>query len=1234
MKHRLFLPIFLVILSLCGCNKKENQITGLKMLEGGKAFAVPTGTIADQFVLKKFPDAQIKYYNSALDCAIAVKDGKADAACYDQPILKNIAAKNEGLTVLSELLVGDRYGFAVQLDNNKLKSSIDSVLSTIKADGTYNDMMKRWFPEKGNPAPMPELKFDGENGVIRFGTAAVTEPMSFHDSNHKIAGFDIEFASRVARFLGKKIEIVDMDFGAMLPALISGKVDMIGAGLSITEERSQKVLFSQSYYPSGIAALVRSLPENGNGKSEPKLRSGKDITDKRIGVMLGTVHDKYAQKNYPNAQIFQYHSVPDMIVALTSGKVDVAIIGNVTLKDILKRNDRIGVLESDIYSCPLGVGFNKENSVLRNQFNAFLKEIRANGIYDDMINRWMKKDIYKMPQIETPGKNGALRLGIVSSVGFPHSGIENGKNAGFDIELSKRFAVYIGKEFVPVDLVFSSMLASLKTDKIDMAACSMMITEERMKQISFSDPYYSSAACIIAMKKNMEISQSVKLVKLEDVRSKKIGVLLGSIHDTYANRDFPDAKILTFQSVPDIITALKSNKVDVAFSDHIALNDIFAKNPDLGIFAANIYTVPIAAAFNKGKVGLKEKFNVFLKEIRANGVYDDMVNRWMVKGESVMPEIKTIGKNGKLKVGVVSDGGLPSTIRQNGKLVGFDIELPARFAAYLGQTFEPVDIPFGSMLASISTNKIDIVTCQLMITEERKKQVDFSDPYYESGISLYARKDNMAIPEKKGMALLDDIADKRIGVFTGTVHDVLVSKKYPKAEIFRFDGSTDMVAALSGDKIDVAMLDHITAKLIMKKNPDLGLLTDDVLNMPMGVGFNKNNPALRNEFNNFLKEAKKDGTFDKIYKRWFVDDAEEAVMPKFEVPAAGKKLTVGTNVNDLPYVAFMNGDYVGFDIEMIKTFARRHNYKVEFAAMLFPSLIPALASGKVDLISDGIAITEERAKKINFSDSYTDFKTAVIAAKKNLSAFSSANEEKQVKKSFTKAVAESFYSNIILEKRYLLIIDGLKLTILISIFAAIAGSIIGGLVCFMRMSRRKILSMTARFYISILRGTPVLVLLMIIYYVVFASVNINPAVVAVFAFGLNFGAYVSEMFRTSIESIDRGQKEAGIAGGFTKIQTFIHIIMPQAVRQVLPVYKGEFISLVKMTSIVGYIAVQDLTKASDIIRSRTFDAFFPLIMAAVLYLTIAWLLTWALDYVEISVDPKRRRLTKVKEDSK
>jgi polar amino acid transport system substrate-binding protein len=201
-------------------------------------------------------------------------------------------------------------------------------------------------------------------------------------------------------------------------------------------------------------------------------------------------------------------------------------------------------------------------------------------------------------------------------------------------------------------------------------------------------------------------------------------------------------------------------------------------------------------------------------------------------------------------------------------------------------------------------------------------------------------------------------------------------------------------------------------------------------------------------------------------------------------------------------------------------------------------------------------------------------------------------------------------------------------TVIISVFAAILGTMIGGVVCFMRMSRRRSLSVVAGLFIDLIRGLPVLVLLMIIFYIIFASTNINPVLVAVIAFGINFGAYVSEMFRTSIQSIDRRQSEAAKASGFNRIQTLRYIVMPQALRHVIPVYKGEFISMMKATSIVGYIAVQDLTRASDVIRSRTFDAFFPLIMAAALYLIIAWVLTKALTYLEVSVDPKRKPIKK------
>ena len=203
---------------------------------------------------------------------------------------------------------------------------------------------------------------------------------------------------------------------------------------------------------------------------------------------------------------------------------------------------------------------------------------------------------------------------------------------------------------------------------------------------------------------------------------------------------------------------------------------------------------------------------------------------------------------------------------------------------------------------------------------------------------------------------------------------------------------------------------------------------------------------------------------------------------------------------------------------------------------------------------------------------------------------------------------DSFYNNLIAEGRYRMILDGLQVTLLITVCAAVLGTLLGGLVCWMRMSRRPWLQKVAQVYIDIMRGTPVLVVLMLMYYVIMAPMEATGITVAIVTFAMNAAAYIGEMLRTGIEGIDKGQTEAGLALGYTPRQTFIKIVLPQVVKAVMPVYQGEIISLLKGTSIVGYIAVADMTRASDLIRSRTFDAFFPLILTAIIYFFMAWLI--------------------------
>lgn len=202
-----------------------------------------------------------------------------------------------------------------------------------------------------------------------------------------------------------------------------------------------------------------------------------------------------------------------------------------------------------------------------------------------------------------------------------------------------------------------------------------------------------------------------------------------------------------------------------------------------------------------------------------------------------------------------------------------------------------------------------------------------------------------------------------------------------------------------------------------------------------------------------------------------------------------------------------------------------------------------------------------------------------------------------------------------------MITDGLKITLLVTVFAVLIGVVLGFLIAIVRTThdktgKLKILNAICKVYLTVIRGTPVVVQLMIIYFIIFGSVDISKVVVAIVAFGINSGAYVAEIFRSGIMSIDNGQFEAGRSLGFNYAQTMMYIVMPQAFKNVLPTLCNEFISLLKETSVSGYIALQDLTKGGDIIRSRTYDAFMPLIAVALIYLAMVMIFTKLVSLLE------------------
>jgi polar amino acid transport system substrate-binding protein len=727
-------------------------------------------------------------------------------------------------------------------------------------------------------------------------------------------------------------------------------------------------------------------------------------------------------------------------------------------------------------------------------------------------------------------------------------------------------------------------------------------------------------ALLCACNKNTTVIRN-----LDDAKRAKIGVMTGTTGEALTKARYPEAQVKSFDDIMDAVAALKSAQCEAIVTSYPTAVQVSKKNRELAPLSEPLDNEDTSIALRKGNEDLLAKLNQIISELKSDGTFKSMKKRWFKPDLSPYEELNIVlpTEGTPLRVGVSATREPFSFVDKDGRVTGHDGELARLVAFKLHRPVEFSNMKFMALIPALQSGKVDLIITGMTATKERSLAVAFTEPYFVNSQVMLVKKPEGPAGGSPKMVSTADITDKRIGVFLGSVHSAYATRHYPHARVSEYRTVADISLAVKTGHVDVALYDEEPLREILRENPEFGLLGESLFSFTVGAGFNKSPTELRESFNGFLEKIKKDGVYQGMVERWIMN--RETRMPDLPHPQpTNGTLVVGVSLGEAPFGFVVNGETVGFDIELVRRFGAYLGKEVQFADMEFGGLIAAVASKKVDMIAASMFITDERKKQIDFSDPYYEMGNRAFALKSNIAAYDTETSSSS-SHSILASLANSFRSNIIQENRYLLIWDGLKTTIVISVFSTVFGTLLGAIICFLRMSKVAALRGIAKFYIGILRGTPVVVLLMLIFYVVFASVNINPLLVAVIAFGMNFAAYVSEIFRTGIEGIDKGQTEAGIAMGFSRLQTFLYVVLPQTVQRILPVYKGEFISLVKMTSIVGYIAVQDLTKASDIIRSRTFDAFFPLLMVAALYFAISWVLMQSLDRLERVTDPKYKR---------
>ncbi len=455
-------------------------------------------------------------------------------------------------------------------------------------------------------------------------------------------------------------------------------------------------------------------------------------------------------------------------------------------------------------------------------------------------------------------------------------------------------------------------------------------------------------------------------------------------------------------------------------------------------------------------------------------------------------------------------------------------------------------------------------------------------------------------------------ANANLGVVGGTVVELAVKDDFPQANMQIFSNESDIAAAIAGGKVEYGFVNEFYAKRFMQNNSGYEYVLPSYMQGQDAYAIAKGNDELREKIDAIITRMRAEGTLDSIKKKWLQD--ENYTMEGVPTCETGDEvLRVAIMSSDEPYSFVMNGDLVGIAPEITRRIAAELGMRVEFYDMNFSGELAAVASGKADIACQ-VTPTDERRQQVDFTEPYTSTDFGALAK-------SSVVEEAD----FIQYLQDNFNTTFIVENRWQLIVSGLQVTCFITLGSFALGTVLAAVLCW--LSRRR--SLVARGFVSVYKklaeGVPVLVWLMILYYIVFASVDISAVVVAILCFGLQSASTISGVFETGLAAVDKGQIEAGLAMGFSRIETFRRIVLPQAAARVWPLYSGQFASLIKATSIVGYIAIQDLTKASDIIRSRTFQAFFPLIATAIVYFAAIALCGWIFGRLGRLLDPKRRR---------
>ncbi len=694
-------------------------------------------------------------------------------------------------------------------------------------------------------------------------------------------------------------------------------------------------------------------------------------------------------------------------------------------------------------------------------------------------------------------------------------------------------------------------------------------------------------------------------------------------------KDFPNATINGYTDVYPVYAEVAQGKTDACIHARVEMEQAL-KNGVTGVRILDETYCDNTVAVGISRVtpipDLKNKINAFLQELQNDGTLDDMYERWVVEGDETMPDIPAADNPGGTIRVATTGTAMPYTYFVGTELAGYDIELARRFAAWLGMELEFKVYDWNGLLSAAQGGDADCIMSNLYYTEEHAKSIDFSDALFKVEVAAMVKDDGKSTQARGAYASIDELNGKRIGVQTGTTAAEVIKERLPNAQISYFSTFPDMEAALKAEKIDGFPGDGLVVRMMAAEDSSLFVMDEKLRSYDCGVVLPKNEKGdrLGKELNEWIAKAKESGELDAMVDKWVEEPEEKRTIPDYRsFPATNGVLKVTTEGTFPPMNYYRGEELAGMEVDLCARFCEAYGYGLDISSMNFDGMLAAVQTGKYDFALSGIAITKERQQSVNFSDPYYTggYQMAVLKAKDTASASSIGSAASD----FFGRVAASFEKTFLREDRWKLLLWGSATTLFITVLSVLLGTILGFVVYLACRGGNPVMNTLTRFSIWLVQGMPVVVLLMILYYIVLGKVSISGTWVSVIGFTFIFGAAVFMMLKTGVGAIGAGQMQAAAALGYTERMAFFRVVLPQTVPHILPTYLGQVTALIKATSIVGYIAVQDLTKMGDVIRSRTYEAFFPLISVAVIYFVLAGILNALVGRFGRLLDVRRRR---------